>query len=585
VWQDGRVADDAGLLEGLAVKFGEVLPHLDERQRRLYLGSEARALGRGGVAAVARVSGVPRQTVAAGAAELAAGEAPLAGRARRPGGGRKRAEEKDPGLAPALLVLVEEGMRGDPESPLTWTTKSLRHLAGELTVQGHRCGPDTVRRLLRGQGFSLQANAKTMEGAQHPDRDAQFRYIAGQAREHMAAGQPVISVDAKKREQAGPYARPGREWRRSGDPVRVRSHDFPDEQTGTVIPYGVYDLAASTGFVNVGTDHNTAAFAAQSIGRWWEQAGRDAYRGAARLLITADAGGSNGYRTRAWKSGLAELAAATGLEITVCHFPPGTSKWNKIEHRLFSAITMNWRGRPLTSHQVVVETIAATTTTTGLKVTARLDDRSYPAGIKITRARMQELEQQALTRHHWHPAWNYTLRPPAASPAPAPHPSARPATRRCSQHTLCALTGLPRHDLDALITALDLPLAAHREQRLYTSRGGPRKQHSRAGQIQASRKLDHTDHILATVLKLRYGLPSTAMTPLFGADPSTIRYAIKITRDILTQQDITIPASPVRCRTLPGLLSHAAARGITIPASPAAPPLPQPGPETTQEET
>jgi hypothetical protein len=310
--------------EVLAARYELVFPHLDERQRRLVAGADALVAGHGGIRLVASAAGMAEATVSRGVAELDAGEGPL-GRARRPGGGRKRAEDVDPGLVPTLLALVEDSMRGDPCSPLAWTTRSLRKLAGELTAAGHPCSAHTAGRLLRGQGFSLQANAKTMEGRQHPDRDAQFRYIAGQAREHLAAGQPVISVDAKKKEQVGNYARAGREWRPHGDPVEVRDHSFPEAGgEGEVIPYGVYDLAANTGFVNVGTDHNTAAFAVESVRRWWQQAGQDAYPGASRLLITADAGGANGYRTRAWKTGLAGLAAQTGLEITCCHFPPGT---------------------------------------------------------------------------------------------------------------------------------------------------------------------------------------------------------------------------------------------------------------------
>src|SRR5580700_9794812 len=335
-----RVAE--GFEELLAAKFTVLLPHLDERQRRLALGAEAQMLGHGGIRLVARAAGVREGTVARGVAELEAGGEPL-DRARRPGGGRKRAAERDPGLVPALLALVEPEERGDPQSPLRWTTKSTRKLAAELTAQGHPVSADTVGDLLREQDFSLQANAKTIEGEQHPDRDAQFRYIGAQASEHMAAGQPVISVDAKKKEQVGDHASAGREWRPKGDPVRVRDHDFPDQQEGTAIPYGIYDLAANTGWVNVGTDHNTAAFAVESVRRWWQAAGAARYPDAARLLITADAGGANGYRTRAWKTGLAALAAETGLDITVCHFPPGTSKWNKIEHRLFSRISMNWR--------------------------------------------------------------------------------------------------------------------------------------------------------------------------------------------------------------------------------------------------
>jgi hypothetical protein len=309
--------------EMLAAKLGEILPHLDERQRRLLMGAEARALGHGGIRLVARAAGVREETVARGVAELDAGEEPL-GRARRAGGGRKRAAELDPGLVPALLALVDPQERGDPMSPLRWTTKSTRNLAAELAAGGHRASAGTVGGLLRGQGFSLQGNSRVTEGAQHPDRDAQFRYINEQAREHMGAGEPVVSVDAKKKELVGDFAAGGREYRPKGDPVRVRDHDFLDEELGKVIPYGVYDLAANAGWVSVGTDHDTAALAVESIRRWWQAMGREAYPAAARLLVTADAGGSNGYRIRAWKAGLAALALETGLEITVCHFPPGT---------------------------------------------------------------------------------------------------------------------------------------------------------------------------------------------------------------------------------------------------------------------
>ena len=309
--------------ESLAGMFAEVFPHLDERQRRLVMGAQARALGHGGIRMVARAAGVREATVSLGAAELAGGAEPL-GRARRPGGGPRRLRDKDPGLVPALLALVGPEERGDPESPLRWTTKSTRTLAAELTRQGRKIGADTVGDLLREEGFSLQANAKTIEGKQHPDRDGQFRYIAAQAEEHMAAGEPVISVDTRKREKVGPFAQAGRQWRPRGDPVKVRDHSFPDDTLGVVIPYGIYDLAANTGWVNVGTDHDTAAFAIESIRRWLDARGSTDYPGARRLLITADAGGSNGYRTRAWQAGLAQLADQTGLAITVCHFPPGT---------------------------------------------------------------------------------------------------------------------------------------------------------------------------------------------------------------------------------------------------------------------
>jgi hypothetical protein len=395
-----------GTVESLAAKFQALFPHLDERQRRLTMGAEARSLGHGGIRAVARAAGVRAGTVSQGVAELESDEPPP-GRVRRPGGGRKRAADLDPGLRPALLALVEPDLRGDPMSPLRWTTKSTRHLAAELTAQGHRVGADTVGDLLREAGFSLQGNSRVLEGADHPDRDAQFRYINEQVKAHQASGDPVVSADAKKKEQVGEYHRAGREWQRKGQPVKVRSHDFPDRDgPGEVIPYGVYDLSANTGWVSVGCDHNTAQFAVASLRRWWEQVGRETYPQACRLLITADAGGSGGYRTRAWKAELARLAGETGLAITVCHFPPGTSKWNRIEHRLFSHITLNWRGRPLTSHEVVVNTIAATTTRTGLKVRAELDTATYPTGVHISDA---QLEALPLHPHDWHGTWNYTL--------------------------------------------------------------------------------------------------------------------------------------------------------------------------------
>ena len=317
----GANAELAGLM---GPQLELLLPVLDEKARRLVLGAVARAAGEGGTGAVAKVTGASWQTVADGAAELASGLAAPQGRVRRPGGGRKKLAETDPGLVPALLALVEDSTRGDPESPLTWTTKSVQKLSDALTAQGHPCSPQTCWRLLHGEGFSTQSNARVLEGRRHPDRDAQFRYIAAQASEHLAAGQPVISVDAKKKEQVGEYAQAGREWRRKGDPLRVRDHDFADRQAGTAIPYGVYDVGANTGFVNVGTDHNTAAFATESVRRWWQLAGRDAYPQATRLLVTCDAGGNNGHSNRAWKAGMAQLAQETGLQSTCCHFPPGT---------------------------------------------------------------------------------------------------------------------------------------------------------------------------------------------------------------------------------------------------------------------
>jgi len=394
--------------EVLARKLAAVLPRLSERERRVVLGAEARALGRGGVGVVARAAGVSRPTVTKAVAELDQPDAAW-GRVRRRGGGRKRATDKDPGLLVALEALVAPATRGDPESPLRWTSKSTRQLADALTAAGQPISYHTVGELLRGQGYSLQANAKTVEGRQHPDRDAQFHYLSAQVRAHLDAGDPVVSVDTKKKELVGDYKNAGREWQPKGEPVAVGVHDFPDPAVGKAIPYGVYDVGANAGWVSVGRDHDTAAFAVATLRSWWTTVGRPTYPDSGRLLICADSGGSNGARLRLWKVELAALAADTGLTITVCHLPPGTSKWNKIEHRLFSHISMNWRGRPLTSHEVVVDLIAATTTREGLTVHAQLDDASYPKGVKITDQQMAALPLQ---RHEFHSDWNYTLTPP-----------------------------------------------------------------------------------------------------------------------------------------------------------------------------
>ena len=545
--------------EMLAAKFGSVFPHLDERQRRLVMGAEARVLGHGGIRLVARAAGVREGTVSLGVAELESGAEPL-GRARREGGGRKRAAEADPGLVPALLALVEPDERGDPESPLRWTVKSCRALAGELTAAGHPVSASTVDKLLHQQGFSLQANAKTIEGRQHPDRDGQFRYIAAQAEEHMAAGEPVISVDAKKKEQVGQYASPGRAWRPKGEPARVRDHGFPDEDKQTAIPYGIYDLAANAGWVNVGTDRNTAEFAVESVRRWWTDRGSGDYPAARRLLITAGAGGSNGYRTRAWKAGLAALAAETGLEVTCCHFPPGTSKWNKIEHRLFSAITMNWRGRPLASHEVIVNTIAATTTAAGLRVHAELDTGTYPAGVKVSRA---ELDALPLGRHDWHGEWNYTLHPaPAAPPAAPPPAPARPAPD-LAWLARPAITGLPGPAFDALTAALAGPAAALAGAARDRRRGyRPRRGHGAGGRPR------HTlpGKLMAAILHDRHGLPQKHIAALFGTSPAAVSRQIGDIRRLLAQAGSTIQPSPHKLATLDDLYRYAAGHGIHVPA-------------------
>jgi hypothetical protein len=395
-------------VESLASRFEVLKPHLNERQRRLWLGAEARELGSGGVGIVAQAVGVAGDTVRRGRAELEEPQPLPYPRSRKPGGGRKRAEAGDPTLVAALDKLVDPVTRGDPMSPLRWTSKSLRTLAKALQEQGHQVSEQIVRRLLREAGYSLQGNAKTLEGGQHPDRDGQFTYLADQAAEHLAAGAPVVSVDAKKKELVGQFKNGGQDYRPAGSPVPVNVHDFLDPALGKAIPYGVYDIGANSGWVSVGSDHDTAAFAVATLRRWWDHEGHAAYPTADRLLITADGGGSNGTRLRAWKSELAAFATATGLHITVAHLPPGTSKWNKIEHRLFSHITMNWRGTPLTSHQVVVNLIGAVTTATGLRVHAELDEREYPTGIRISDAEMDALP---IHRHDWHGEWNYTMHP------------------------------------------------------------------------------------------------------------------------------------------------------------------------------
>ncbi|WP_424735464.1 ISAzo13 family transposase, partial [Mycobacterium sp.] len=360
----------ADLADTVARRYAVMRPFLSEFQRRLWLGAEAAELGPGGVAVVAGATGVAADTVRRGRAEADAGTGPGAGRSRRSGGGRKRAEEHDLELVSTLESLIDPQTRGDPMSPLRWTSKSIRVLTRALRERGHQVTAMVTRRLLRERGYSLQANAKTTEGGQHVDRDAQFAYLNEQARAHLATGDAVISVDTKKKELVGAYKNNGREWHPKGEPEQVKVPDFIDKELGKANPYGVYDVGANTGWVSVGTDHDTAAFAVNTIRTWWRDAGMILHPHATRLMISADGGGSNGYRTRQWKTELAALAADTGLTITVCHLPPGTSKWNKIEHRLFSHISMNWRGRPLTSHEVIVETIAATTTSTGLTVHA-----------------------------------------------------------------------------------------------------------------------------------------------------------------------------------------------------------------------
>jgi transposase len=381
---------------------------LNERQRRLWAASEARAAGRGGIAAVARASGMAENTIRAGLRELQEGAEIGAGRVRRRGGGRKPVADGDPGLLDALARLVGADTRGDPEQPLLWTSKSVRKLAGELRTDGHEVSHETVAKLLRQLGYSLQANRKTREGNQHPDRDAQFRHINEKVTAAIASCEPAISIDTKKKELVGDFKNGGREWRPKGEPELVRVHDFKDKQLGKAIPYGVYDIAANQGWVNVGVDHDTAQFAVNSIRAWWQHLGHERYPNATRLTITADCGGSNGNRVRLWKVELQKLADETGLQIDVSHLPPGTSKWNRIEHRLFSYITVNWRGKPLHTLETVINLISATTTSTGLEVYARLDQGSYPDKIKVPD---HEIRGVNLHGDQFHPEWNYTIKP------------------------------------------------------------------------------------------------------------------------------------------------------------------------------
>jgi len=394
----------------IAARYQAVSSLVDERARRLMAGSEALAIGRGGVAAVSRATGLARTTVARGVADVREGARLEGGRVRRPGAGRPSIEQRDPTLRADLDALIEPTVRGDPESPLRWTTRSVRSLAAELRRKGHAVSHQTVSELLHDMEYSLQANRKTLEGTSHPDRDAQFRHIHAAVQLQLSLGEPVISVDTKKKELVGPFRNGGRELRPKGDPEKVLMHDFviDDADHGRVSPYGVHDIGKNEAWVSVGTDHDTATFAVESIRRWWTTMGEEVYPAATRLLVTADGGGSNGSRVRLWKLELQRLADETGLEIAVCHFPPGTSKWNKIEHRLFSAITQNWRGKPLISHETVVNLIAATTTRTGLKVRSALDTNDYPKGVKVGDAEMERLYHQ---KDAFHGEWNYTLLP------------------------------------------------------------------------------------------------------------------------------------------------------------------------------
>ena len=560
----------------LRAKFAVMRRVLDERQWRLYLGTEARALGHGGIAAVARASGCSQATVAAGVAQTGGGgpDALPPGRARRPGAGRKTAEQGQPGLRAALRELAEASTRGDPMAAVTWCSQSLRDLQRALAARGFRCGKDAIARMLRAEGYRLQAMAKVLEGSQHPDRDAQFGHINAQIAAYQAAGDPVISVDAKKKELIGCFARPGQAWQPAGHPVRVRDHDFfPDPKLGKIVPYGVYDTAANRGFVTVGTSHDTAAFAVNAIRLWWQDEGSLRYPAARRLLITCDAGGSNGYRCRLWKSELARLAAQAGLAITVLHFPPGTSKWNKIEHRLFCHITRTWRARPLMTAADAVAGIAATITSQGLKCTAILDGTHYPDGIKISDRHMRYLETQALERGSFHGEWNYTLHP--ATP-PGPEPAWQPAPQISATATaLATLAAIP--DLPALLDAITIPWQAAREQRLHLDRGAARRTRPGAGPRPL---LTLAAATAATACHHTLGISYHVLSQALGVSADTIAWHARHLTPLLEPHGITPRHSWPRISTLTALHACAAASAITIPA-----PAPRKTPASTTHPT
>jgi hypothetical protein len=394
-------------------RYREMAPVLNEQSRRRFVALEARALGRGGVSMMARISGLARSTIYHGLVDIDDDVSVAPGRVRKVGGGRRKKTSEDPTLVADLKRLVEPVTRGDPMQPLLWTTRSLRNLVTALAEQGHKVCPTVVGDLLHAMGYSLQANSKTREGGHHIDRDAQFQYINTQAKAFLAAHQPVISVDTKKKELVGNFKNNGREWRRQGMPELVNVHDFIDPKLSRAVPYGVYDIANNVGWVSVGTDHDTASFAVHAIRRWWRTMGKQRHPKATRLMISADGGGSNGYRIRLWKVELQKLADELKLPITVCHLPPGTSKWNKIEHRLFSFITMNWRGKPLRSYRTIVQLIAATTTDAGLKVRAELDENKYPKAVKVSDAQLAAVN---LSRHSFHGDWNYSIAPTKKNP-------------------------------------------------------------------------------------------------------------------------------------------------------------------------
>jgi hypothetical protein len=527
MWAAVGISDET--LAVLGVKFAMLLPHLDERQRRFYLASEAAALGHGGIAAVARLAVASVSTIVRGRSELSDGIQPL-GRVRRLGGGRKSAAASDPGLLEALESLIEPREVGDPVSPLRWTTASLRDLARELTYAEHPVSAPVVGRLLREMGFSLRGMAKTRAGSQVPDRDAQFRHINTAVEHCLAQGLPVVSVDAKQKEPIGDFARPGRTWRPRGRPITAPDHDFTDPDTPIAIPYGVYDVGRDSGWVNVGTDRNTAAFAVESLRRWWNNQGRAGYPSATRLLVTADAGGANAADSTLFKMDLAAFCDESGLTITVAHFPPGTSKWNKVEHRLFSRITHSLRGQPLTSYEVLLQTISATRTGTGLTVKAVLDENDYPTGRKLNRATRRDVALR-IERDDFHGEWNYAIAPRSPDRQTPVEPEHRPApaipAEASFQLTHPALTGMTRDEFDQLVIQLQpcRQILADAERRA--------EGRDRRGRNPGFGILDHRHRILIAILSSRNTVTLTLAAQLLGHDRNTLSYHAGRTRPLL----------------------------------------------------
>jgi hypothetical protein len=557
----------------LAAKFAVMRPFLDERAWRVYLGTEANMLGHGGIAAVARASGASQTTVAAGASQARVPEVLAAlppGRSRRAGAGRPKAGEKYPGLEQELDGLLEEGRRGDPMSAVTWNILSLRDIARQMTLRGFPVGKDTIAGLMHAAGYSLQGMSRVLEGKQHEDRDLQFGNINAEIARAIEDGEPVISVDGKKKEKLGAYARDGVSWQPAGDPVKARSHDFTERDTVTVCPYGIYDIAANRGFVSVGTSCDTAAFAVNAIRLWWQEEGSLRYPGATRLLVTCDAGGANDWRSHLRKDQLAVLAGQAGLRIEVMHFPPGTSKWNKIEHRLCCHITRTWRARPLMTVEDAVAGIAATVTGQGLKCTAVRDGAGYPKGVKVPADRVKHLQDRVIERGPVHGEWNYALLP-APRPAPEPEPApARPGRVPCEILNHPALTGIPAADLDALAAGLEIRFEAALKQRNHVRRGRERVNTARKKTAPASRRLGITEHLLALQLRDYLNLPGAAAGVLLGVDRGTVSHATALARELLAAARITLPTAPPPenpPRTPAELLAYAAAAGIplTIP--------------------